>query len=140
MLSMIIRKWVDISNLVTVGHMLNPDYIAGVGLAVMTVSILFSTFTIGIAGGIDTLASQAFGAKNYYLAGWFLNRARVIVTILFFVQAIVIFNGETILNLVGQPEESSKFASQYLIILLPGLWCMSQFELTRSFFNNTRSV
>ena len=113
--------------------MQNPDYIAGVGLAVMTVSILFMTFVVGIARGIDTLASQAYGAKNYYLVGWFLNRARVIVTIFFFIQAIVIFNGETILNLVGQPEASSTFASQYLIILLPGLWCMSQFELTRSF-------
>ena len=35
--------------------------------------------------------------------------------------------------MLGQPEISAQYASQYLILLLPGLWWMSQFELTRWF-------
>ena len=63
MLGMSIRKCVDISNIIIAGHMENPDFIAGVGLAVMTTTVLWFTFTIGMAGGIDTLSSQAFGSK-----------------------------------------------------------------------------
>lgn len=40
MVGMIIRRLVDLINIYFVGHMDNSDYVAGVGLAVMTYSVV----------------------------------------------------------------------------------------------------
>ena len=67
------------------------------------------------------------------MAGWFLNRARVIVTVSFIFQTIIILNIEDFLVYLGQPEISAYYTSEYLLFLLPGIWWLSQFELTRRF-------
>ena len=46
--------------------------------------------SIGMVEGIDTLSSQVFAAKNYYVANWFQNKARVIITVSFIFQTIKI--------------------------------------------------
>eukprot|EP00345_Euplotes_harpa_P001447 CAMPEP_0168319554 /NCGR_PEP_ID=MMETSP0213-20121227/1127_1 /TAXON_ID=151035 /ORGANISM="Euplotes harpa, Strain FSP1.4" /LENGTH=127 /DNA_ID=CAMNT_0008320801 /DNA_START=245 /DNA_END=628 /DNA_ORIENTATION=- len=68
-LGIMIRKVIDITNYIVVGRMADPDIVSGVGMGIVTSSILCISVGIGLAGGLDTLCSQAFGNKQNYLAG-----------------------------------------------------------------------
>ena len=58
-----LRRGVELVNYWFIGRLSDPDYIAGAGLGYSTASILCITISIGMAGGIETLSSQAFGSK-----------------------------------------------------------------------------
>ena len=50
-----------------------PSYIASIGMANVIQNCIFISLFIGINSAVETLASQAYGAKNYELAGVYLN-------------------------------------------------------------------
>jgi Na+-driven multidrug efflux pump len=56
---------------------------AGVGMANMFMSCICLSFMMGINGTLNTLISQSFGLGNYKLCGIYMNRSRVLVTILY---------------------------------------------------------
>ena len=64
---------------------------SGVGLGITFSFITWFSLAIGLAGGIETLSSQAFGNHSYYLAGCYYNRAQVIVTAMFIPQCIILY-------------------------------------------------
>ena len=134
-LGMLILRLLDNINYIFIGHLDNPDYISGAGLAISSSNFLCYALAVGLAGGIDTLSSQAFGSKQNYLAGCYYNRAQVIVTVIFCIQAIALWNAESLLLAVGQPPVSSKFAAQYIKIYLPGIFASCQTELLRRFLS-----
>ena len=63
MLGSYLRRGVELVNYYFIGRLTDPDYIAGAGLGYSTASILCICVSIGMAGGIETLSSQAFGSK-----------------------------------------------------------------------------
>lgn len=58
---------VEVVNLIFVGHLDDPIALSGVGLGNMFINVVCFSIGIGLNGAIDTLASQAYGAKEYYL-------------------------------------------------------------------------
>jgi MATE family multidrug resistance protein len=131
--AMLLRRMIDLSNVIFVGHLKDPDMIAGVGLGTITANVLCFSIALGLSGGIDTLSSQAHGRKEYYLSGSYLNRARVITTLLFIPQAILFFKATDILIYIGQPVASAQYAGTYLKVFSLGVWSVSQMETTRRF-------
>jgi multidrug resistance protein, MATE family len=109
-------------NFVVVGHLGDSSMISGAGLGIITGNVACFSIAIGLAGGIDTLSSQAFGNKKNYLGNVFYQRAQIILTVLFIPQAIILYNAESILLFIGQPESSSMYAGQYLRICFLGIW------------------
>ena len=69
---------VQIANIIFAGHLNNSLTLAGVGLGNLMINITAISVAMGLNGAIDTLVSQAFGDKEYYLWGCYLNRGRVI--------------------------------------------------------------
>ena len=68
------------------GHLDDVNLIAGVGMGNVCMGFMgFMGMTIisGLNRALDTLISQAYGAKNYELCGIYLNRARFVTTVLF---------------------------------------------------------
>jgi multidrug resistance protein, MATE family len=131
--ALILRKTVDIVNYAVVGHLEDSGLISGAGLAIITWNILWYSITMGLSGGIDTLSSQAFGNGKNYLAGRYYTRAQVILTFLFIPQALLLYNIQPILEWVGQPKVSAKFAQQYIRIIIIGLYGYWQTEILRRF-------
>mmetsp|Transcript_25016 Transcript_25016/g.28728 ORF Transcript_25016/g.28728 Transcript_25016/m.28728 type:complete len:178 (+) Transcript_25016:351-884(+) len=86
-----------------------------------------------MCGGIDTLVSQAFGRKDYYLCGVYLNTARLILVVLAVLQTLVLVNCRRIFELLEQPADSAEVAQQYILAVLPGLFLNMQFECLRRF-------
>ena len=52
---------------------MDPALMAGVGLGNMTKQIFGTTILYGVNGSIETFICQALGAREYKLAGVYLN-------------------------------------------------------------------
>jgi len=63
--------------------------IAGFGLAMLLVDVIFTSIGYGLNGALETFVSQASGQKNYRLCSEYLHRSRFLI-ILYFVIAISI--------------------------------------------------
>ena len=62
---------------IVVGHM-GTEELAAVALGNMWVAMVGMTLVYGGFSGLDTLASQAYGAKNYAMVGLWTQRATVV--------------------------------------------------------------
>ena len=111
----------------------NPILLSGWGLGNATINMIILSIDIGICGGIDTLVSQVYGRKDYYMWGVYLNTARIILLILAVVQFFIIINRGTIFVMLGLPQEPSEVAQQYIMSVLPGVFMCAQFEWLRWF-------
>lgn len=85
---------------------------------------------------MDTLASQAFGNRNNYLAGLYFHRAIIISTLIFLPQLVTLYFAEDILQFFGQSAVSAKYASVFIKAYLPGVWAYCQTEVLRRFLSN----
>jgi Na+-driven multidrug efflux pump len=56
------------------GHLENSIDLQALGLATLTVGILHLSITVNFNGALDTLISQAYGAKDFKMCGIYLNR------------------------------------------------------------------
>lgn len=101
-ITMVFSMLMDLVNMIYVGHLGDSAKIAGIGLGNMYVNIVSQSIILGLNGGIATLASQAYGAKNYHKVGIFLNRGRFIVLIAFIPMIFIIMNCENVLLLLNQ--------------------------------------
>ena len=132
-IAMIIEYSMFSLNIIFVGFLNDPAIMSGCGLGGITANILVFSFGIGMCGGIDTLVSQAYGRKDYDLCKVYLNVSKIIMALLFIPQLILLCFSKDLFILIGQPEESAKVASKYLMICLPGLFFNAQFEWTRRY-------
>ena len=73
-----------------IGRVNNITLIAGIGLGTLLVNVAGISITTGVWGGLDTLVSQAFGNKNFYEWGAYLNRCRIVLIAVFIPQALIL--------------------------------------------------
>lgn len=74
------------------GHLNDRTLIGGVGMAQALMSLMGMSIIMGCNSALDTLVSQSAGAGNLRLCGVYLNRARIIMTILFIPIVILSFH------------------------------------------------
>ena len=60
-----------------------------------------------------------------------LNRGRVILFVIFAPIAMLYFKSESILLYVGQDPVVAKYASQYLVSMIVGMFFVGQFDLNK---------
>ena len=91
---------------------------------------------IGMGGttAIDTLASASFtGSKDKHDLGIILQRAFVVLTILYVPVAILWMFSEPIFRALGQEEYIARDGSKFLMVLLPGALGYIYFECMKKF-------
>ena len=79
---MLLYLFVMLSNTYFIGNLNQPALLAGVGMGNMMINVLCFAVTQGINGALETLVSQSFGASKYQECGIFLNRGKVVVTLI----------------------------------------------------------
>ena len=82
-ISMFSALFIETINSAFVGHLGFEDVMAGVGLANMYMNVVCLSLIFGMNMTLNTVVSQAFGFGDYRMCGVFLNRARIIGTIIF---------------------------------------------------------
>ena len=99
-------------------------WMASYGLANVVVNITGHSFLWGLGGALDTLASQAWGAKEYHSIGVSSQRVVLLLPCLINLPiALIWFNATPILLAMGQSHDIAENVSSYARIRIPGIFC-----------------
>ena len=110
----------DTVNLIFAGKKFSSAEISAIGLGTFYVNSVGYILGIGILGGIDTICSHAWGAKQYHVVGLFINTARVCLFIfsLFIITPFILLSGSFIRRL-NLEEDVIELTIRYSKSLIP---------------------
>lgn len=129
----ILQNSLSLASIFSVSH-LGTTALGAVTLGSMTANITGLAAIQGLCTCLDTLCSQAYGAKNYHLVGVLIQRCAVITIIAFLpIMYIWWFWSETILSLMIPEKELCFLAARYLRITLFGVPGFILFECGKRF-------
>ena len=134
-IGMLLYLLVQLTNTYFVGNLNDSTLLAGVGMGNMLINVLVFAVTQGLNGALETLVSQSFGAKKFEACGIFLNRGKLVCTLIFIPVIIIFVYADTILIALHQDAGISRVARMYCCILIPGIWAQSMFDATRRFLS-----
>lgn len=116
----------ETTNIIFIGHYASEAALAAVGLGNMMQNVFGLSIGIGLIGALDTLISQAHGAKDWSLVGVYFQRARVLSTLqLAWIVPVLMFS-ERILLAIGQDASVAKYAGHYNMASAPFLFAFFQ--------------
>ena len=124
---------IEVINVAFVGNLNDPDAVATLGLSVLTLNAFIIAPGYGILGGIDVLVATAYGNKQYYLCGVYLNRARIIQLLVTLPFMILLIFCKPLFKFMGQDPKVSEMSQLYVWISLPGMIGALQFQATKRF-------
>ncbi|VDD77299.1 unnamed protein product [Mesocestoides corti] len=104
------------------GHFSREELDAA-SLANTVINVLGLSIDMGFSTASDTLFSQTYGSSKRKLMGIILQRALLIMTLIFLTLACVHVNIEGLLLMAGQDSLISSLAAEYVLAFLPGLYC-----------------
>jgi len=118
-------------NIMFVGHSSDHNSIAGIGIGTLIINATGYILCMGLLGGLDTLGSQAFGAKQLYFLGLHTNITRISVVLFFMFFCCPCFMcSYQICILIGQSEEIAILASSFVNHMILSLFLAIQFNVS----------
>ncbi|KAF3444318.1 hypothetical protein FNV43_RR14008 [Rhamnella rubrinervis] len=96
--------------------------LSGVALASSFTNVTGFSFLVGLAGALETLCGQAYGAGQYQKCGMFTNCAIISLILVCFPVSLLWIFVEKLLILIGQDPLISHEAGKYSILLIPALF------------------
>ena len=114
---------VETINIIFIGRLNDAELISAIGLGTLYVNSTGFVIGLGLIGGIDTLCSQSYGAKEYKLMGIYMNIGRITVIMFFVILFLpfVIFC-DTLLLAIGQTEEFAYICSKFAYSMIPSIF------------------
>lgn len=139
--SNLINFMLSFINLLFVGHVGDGEVeLAAAALAITFTNVTGLSVGIGLLCAIDTLCSQAYGARNYRKVGLIVQRAILIVTLACVPFAAIWLSSEQIFLLCRLPPKLSALAGRYCMLLLPGLWFYMMADVLRRWLQSQAIV
>ncbi|CAL1363906.1 unnamed protein product [Linum trigynum] len=92
------------------------------------------TLVVGMAGGLETLCGQAYGAEQYHKIGTYTYCAMVSMTLACIPVSILWLFTDKLLILAGQDPSISILAREYSIYLIPGLFATAMLQSMTRYF------
>ena len=90
MISLVTGSMMGVINTYFIGHIGSESHVAGAGMANMLNNIVARSVLYGVTDSLNTFVSQAFGNKDYYMCGVYLNRARVLICIVYVIVVMIL--------------------------------------------------
>ena len=106
-------------NLYFVGTLDETEVFDGVGFGSTWMNLTNTGIIICLNVGFVAMASQAFGAKNHELVGYYYHKAIIIGIIVYIPCSIFIINSQPLLLMLNIKPEIAEYATDYMISLLP---------------------
>ncbi|KAI9327583.1 putative MATE efflux family protein subfamily [Zopfochytrium polystomum] len=132
-LAYMLQNSLQTGSVLIVGRM-GPDELAAAAFAFMFAMVTAWVMALGSATALDTLCSQAWtGASDKTKVGVHLQRAIWIMSLMFLPIAVLWWNVEPVLLLLGQDPELSAMTAQFLRWLILGAPGYIYFEATKKF-------
>lgn len=121
----------EIVNLAFIGHLNDPRMIAAIGLGNSCINMFGMAILLGMNGSLNTLLSQAAGAKQYQLCLVYVRRARLVLVICFVPISIILLFSEAGLKAIGQDPVVAKYSGMYALCYLPALFFAGMIDAER---------
>ncbi|KAG0576522.1 hypothetical protein KC19_5G086500 [Ceratodon purpureus] len=96
--------------------------LAGGTMALTFANVTGFSILMGLAGGMEPICGQAYGARRYKLMGITLQRCILVLLLTSIPISCVWWNVEKVLLSIGQEPAIARMAKQYLRYLLPDLY------------------
>ena len=125
--SYLLKQSIFLVSLIFCGHIDENSSVSldAAGLALSFINITGFSVAIGLGAAMDTLASQAWGAKSYIKVGIYLQRGILVLALAMLPVYALWVNIESVLNLLLQPPCVVEQAKDYIHIFsscLPALF------------------
>uniref|UniRef100_A0ACD5V867 Uncharacterized protein n=1 Tax=Avena sativa TaxID=4498 RepID=A0ACD5V867_AVESA len=117
----LMQNLIQMISIMFVGH-LGELPLAGASMATSFATVTGFSLLAGMAGALDTLCGQAFGAREYHLLGVYKQRAMLLLTLVCIPVAVLWYNTGEILLLFGQDPDIAMEAGTYARWMIPGLF------------------
>lgn len=109
-ISMFSALFIETINSAYIGHLGSEAAMAGVGMANMYMNITCLSLLFGINMTLNTVVAQAFGFGDLRMCGVYMNRARIIVTIVFIILVLLLLQTQRLFDIVGFDPEASYYS------------------------------
>mmetsp|Transcript_25471 Transcript_25471/g.19225 ORF Transcript_25471/g.19225 Transcript_25471/m.19225 type:complete len:143 (+) Transcript_25471:113-541(+) len=111
----------SVINTIVLGQMENSAILqASLGLGLITTGMFLQSITVGLSSGLQTLATQAFGAGDPQLCGVYCNRQIVINLAANLITSVALWFIYDIYILIGQDPEVAWNAAIYVKVGIVG--------------------
>ncbi|KAL3663047.1 hypothetical protein V7S43_011989 [Phytophthora oleae] len=110
---------------------LSQHYIDAATFSIMLLNITSLSVGLGLASALDTLCSQAYGAKRLEKIGVYFQTGVIVLTVTLVPMLLINSFTESILKWLGQNGEVAHLTGQFSRWMLPGVPCLFLYELTR---------
>ncbi|KAF4349857.1 hypothetical protein G4B88_030385 [Cannabis sativa] len=117
----VLQYLLQVSSLIMVGH-LGHLSIASVAIAISLTNVTGFSLLSGMAGGLETLCGQAFGAEQYHKLGTYTYAAIISLSLICLPISVLWIFMDKFLFLVGQDPLISIEACHFSMCLIPGLF------------------
>ena len=125
----------EVVNLLFIGQLNDPNILAGVGMGNCIQNMCGYSIVVGLNGALETLVSQAYGAKDFDRCGLYLNRGRFVLLLTFSIVFCILSHTEMILIAINQDPKVAKYSQEYVLAYLPGLIMAGLMDGHRRFLN-----
>lgn len=99
---MVCFRVIPLTSVWFIGHLGNTEIMAGVGMGYVMVGTFCIAFCFGLNGTLESKVSQAYGNEHYKECGQWLNKGRVINTLVMLPILILFCSTSFLLKLIGQ--------------------------------------
>jgi multidrug resistance protein, MATE family len=106
------------------GHTGDSLIMAGFGMGHVIMGACCMAFCFGLNGTLESKVSQAYGDKSYGECGLWLNRGRLISTLIMVPVSILFNSSGFMLRAIGQDERLAGYAHEFVTWMIPGAWAM----------------
>ena len=124
-----------------VGH-LSPLFLGAATMGMMFVNVTGFSLCFGGMSSMDTLCSQAYGAKNYFLVGVWAQRGALMLTFIMcpVIISLWIWASAPVFKLMGLDDTTAELAADYCQIYTLGLWPTLMSRAVAGFLRSQRIV
>ncbi|KAI3921627.1 hypothetical protein MKW92_048673 [Papaver armeniacum] len=112
---------IPVISMMMVGH-LGELALSSTAIATSLCAVTGFSLLVGMAGGLETLCGQAYGAQQYRKLGVHTYSAMISLTLVCIPISFVWISMEKLLILIGQDPVISHEAGRYALCLIPGLF------------------
>jgi MATE family multidrug resistance protein len=137
-LSSVLNNMASIVDLAMVGH-LGKEELAVASLGLAFYNTVFFPMS-GVAMALDTLFSQAHGARNYALYATWLLAGSACLLMLSIIVSVILLSAEPILLAMKMETQLSVDAATYVSYLLPGMFANVAFLVLQKYLQSQEIV
>ncbi|OWY98049.1 Multidrug/Oligosaccharidyl-lipid/Polysaccharide (MOP) Flippase transporter [Phytophthora megakarya] len=107
------------------------QYVNAATFSLMLFNLTTTAIGFGLASALDTLCSQAYGAKRYDKIGVYFQTGCLVLSANLILVGTATWYAEDILKWLGQDEEVARLSADFSRCLFPGIPFLCLYELTR---------